>query len=85
MVCMYRAQEQGLAGVERRRMAAELAWRKGGVVLGVQPLLLAEEVLESLDLERRDSEGDRILLESIPAYAQAAADYEECSRLCRIL
>ena len=74
-----------MVGAERRRVAAELAWREGRVVLGAEALQRAEELVESLDLGRRDGGGDRIYLESIPAYAEAAADYEECSRLCRIL
>lgn len=85
MVCMYRALRQGTMGGDVRRMAAELAWREGRVALRPEALALAGEVLAGLDLDQTPGGEAKMDLDSVPAYAQAAADYEECSRLCRIL
>jgi hypothetical protein len=55
------------------------------VVLGPEALQRAEELLESLDLGRRDGGGDRIYQRVFRPTPRPRADYEECSRLCRIL
>lgn len=85
MVCLYRALSGGSRQADARSHAAELAWREGGVVLSEEALDRADRVLAGLDLGQNGEGEAKIDLQSIPAYAEAEADYEECSRLCRIL
>ena len=85
MVCVYRALEAGTAAHEVHRMASELAWQEGRVVLDESALSRAIQVLDGLDLEHGAQGEAKISLETIPLYAEAEADYEECSRLCQTL
>lgn len=85
MVCVYRALLRGAKGSEVRKTAAELAWREGKVVLSDDDLERAHTVLSQLGLERPTGGTARIEASIAPLYADAEAEYEECSRLCRIL
>ena len=85
MVCVYRALQMGRGEREVGRLAAELAWQEGRVVLAEETLARAAEVLAGLDLEQVGEGGARISLDTIPLYVEAEAEYEECSRLCRTL
>jgi hypothetical protein len=85
MVCVYRALMRGARGGEIHKAAAELAWREGHVVLSAEDLERAREVLAQLGLERPVEGAARIEASVVPQYADAEAEYEECSRLCRIL
>jgi hypothetical protein len=90
MVCVYRALNTSPAGVgldqqDVGRLAAELAWREGRVVLAEDNLARAAGVLAGLHLEQTGEGGARISLDTIPLYVEAEAEYEECSRLCRTL
>jgi single-stranded-DNA-specific exonuclease len=85
MVCVYRALQMGRGEREVGRLAAELAWQEGRVVLAESTLARAAEVLAGLDLEQVGEGGAKIRLDTIPLYVEAEAEYEECSRLCRTL
>ncbi|MGI5939570.1 MAG: single-stranded-DNA-specific exonuclease RecJ [Thermoleophilia bacterium] len=85
LVCTYRALEKVGGDEEVRHAAAGLAWHHGRVVLGDAALSRAAYILAKLDLEQVGAGGARIKPESIPQYTEAQAEYEECSRLCRIL
>ncbi len=85
MVCVYRALTRGASGREVHRAAAELAWGEGHVVLSEQDLARASEVLSQLGLEQPTEGAAKIEASIVPLYADAEAEYEECSRLCRIL
>ena len=84
-VCMYRARQTGAAEDELPTVARQLAWREAKVVLCDDLLARAAELLEQLQLGQDGGEGAKIKLDTIPLYLEAQAEYEECSRLCRIL
>ena len=91
MVCVYRALEGlraeggGHSEAEVMAQAARLAWDEAGVVLGKEELCRALSIVGQLDLDRRPAGEAKLEARNIPAYAQAEADYEECSRLCQTL
>ena len=85
MVCVYRALMHGASGHEVHRAANELAWGEGRVVLSAEDLARASQVLSELGLEQPVEGAAKIEASIIPLYADAEAEYEECSRLCRIL
>jgi hypothetical protein len=85
MVCVYRAVMRGAKGGEAHEAAAELAWGEGQVMLSREALERASEVLAQLGLERPVEGRARMEASVVPLYAEAEAEYEECSRLCRIL
>lgn len=85
MVCMYRAMDEGLGADDVFSRAAEVGWREGRVVLADDELARAHAILTELGIERAVPRGARIEARRISAYAAAEAEYEECSRLCRIL
>ncbi len=85
MVCVYRARSGGSSEHEIARVAADLAWREARVVLPDAAFVRATQVLAELDLEHSNETEAKISLATIPLYARAEADYEECCRLCRTL
>ena len=85
MVCVYRALMHGAQGQEVHEVAAELAWNESRVMLSEQDLERASDVLSRLGLERAVPGAAKIEAGVIPLYADAEAEYEECSRLCRTL
>jgi single-stranded-DNA-specific exonuclease len=85
MVCVYRALRRGASEHEVHQAAAELAWGEGHVVLSAEDLSRASQVLAQLGLEQPMEGAAKIEASIVPLYADAEADYEECSRLCRIL
>jgi single-stranded-DNA-specific exonuclease len=91
MVCVYRALgsahdwRQSHVHHETRRVAAELAWREGGVMLADEDFVRAGQILAGLNLGQSGEGKARMKLGDSPVYAEAEADYQECSRLCRIL
>jgi hypothetical protein len=94
MVCVYRALE-GLRGhdgdlgdvndAEIVAAAAERAWEEAGVTLGGQELHRALGIVRALGADQVPAGEAKLEARSIPAYLQAEADYEECSRLCQTL
>jgi single-stranded-DNA-specific exonuclease len=88
MVCIYRALEgmkvEGRPALEPEVLAraAELAWNEARVVLGQKELSLALGILEQLSLDPLPAGEAKLEARDIPAYAEAEAEYEECSRLC---
>jgi single-stranded-DNA-specific exonuclease len=85
MVCVYRALTKRPKEEDTARAAAELAWQEGRVVLGDEAFGRAVELVAALDLEQVGDGGAKIDLATVPLYAEAEAEYEECARLCRIL
>jgi hypothetical protein len=85
MVCMYRAMDEGLGVEDIFSKTADVGWREARVVLTDQDLARAHSILTELGIERGIPGGAKIEARSIPAYAAAEAEYEECSRLCQIL
>jgi single-stranded-DNA-specific exonuclease len=85
MVCVYRALARGARGHELHKAAAELAWQEGRVILSEDDLERASNVLSQLGIEQALEGGARIEASMAPLYMDAEAEYEECSRLCRIL
>ena len=66
--------------------AAELAWEEARVVLGPSELRRAlRHPRASSSLDQLPAGEAKLEARSIPAYAEAEADYEECSRLCLTL
>ena len=88
MVCTYRALEEMRAKggpgqkAEVLARAAELAWYEAQVVLGPSELSRALGVLEQLNLDQSPAGEAKLEAHNVAAYAEAEADYEECSRLC---
>ncbi len=87
MVCAYRAledmnAERGTQCDEVLARAAELAWNEARVVLGRSQLSRALEILGRLDFDQLPVGEAKLEARNIPAYAEAEAEYEECSRLC---
>jgi single-stranded-DNA-specific exonuclease len=88
MVCAYRALEamkaEGTPALEGEALAraAELAWNEARVVLGRRELSRALGILEQLTLDQLPTGEAKLEARDIPAYAEAEAEYEECSRLC---
>jgi hypothetical protein len=92
MVCLYRATREGIEGEGLLARAAEIGWEEAGITLDPAQLLRAQSILKELGIDPvgpgsgRPGVGEaRIDAQGIAAYAAAEADYEECSRLCRIL
>ena len=91
MVCVYRALSAGRAdggGPDHQAVLAEaarLAWEEAGVILGREELGRGLSILEELGLDRVCSGKAKLDARSVLAYAQAEAEYEECSRLCQSL
>ena len=85
MVCVYRAVLRGAKAGEAHEAAAELAWGEGQVMLSREVLERASEVLSQLGLEQPIEGRAKLEASVVPLYAEAEAEYEECSRLCRIL
>jgi single-stranded-DNA-specific exonuclease len=85
MICVYRALMHGARGQEVHQAAAELAWGEGHVMLSAEDLERASDVLSQLGLEQPLEGAAKIEASIVPLYAHAEAEYEECSRLCRIL
>jgi single-stranded-DNA-specific exonuclease len=77
MVCAYRA--------ELRARAATLAWEEARVTLGPEGLSRALGVLRDLRFDQLAAGEAKLEAQSIPAYAEGVAEYEECSRLCQTL
>jgi len=91
MVCLYRATREGIEGEGLLARAAEIGWEEAGITLDPAQLIRAQSILKELGIDPvgpgsgRPGVGEaRIDAQGIPAYAAAEADYEECSRLCRI-
>jgi hypothetical protein len=88
MVCVYRALEKlrgdGRAPQETEvlALAAEFAWNEAHVVLGGEQLSRALATLEELGVDQPAAGEAKLEARNIPAYAEAEAEYEECSRLC---
>lgn len=88
MVCAYRALEgtraEGGQAQEAEVMAraAELAWNEARVVLGKSELSRALEIIGQLTLDQLPVGEAKLEARNIPAYVEAEAEYEECSRLC---
>jgi hypothetical protein len=88
MVCVYRAWEelrtdgQGAEEAEVLALAAEFGWNEARVVLSREQLSRALATLEALGMEQLAVGEAKLEARSIPAYAEAEAEYEECSRLC---
>jgi single-stranded-DNA-specific exonuclease len=88
MVCVYRALEDIRAeGAPAQKAdvlarAAEMAWSEARVVLGVRELSRAMEILDQLSFNQLPTGEAKLEARDIPAYAEAEAEYEECSRLC---
>lgn len=85
MVCVYRALARGATAEEVQQEAADLAWAERGVLLSDEDLSRALAVLAELGLERPVEGTARMEASVVPLYADAEADFEECSRLCRTL
>jgi single-stranded-DNA-specific exonuclease len=91
MVCAYRAletlrrDEAEPADAELVALAATLAWDEARVTLGPEALYRALGVLRELGLDRASAGEAKLEARNIPVYAEAEADYEECSRLCQTL
>ncbi len=91
MVCAYRAletlrsDEAEPADAELVALAATLAWDEARVTLGPEALCRALGVLRELGLDRASAGEAKLEARNIPVYAEAEADYEECSRLCQTL
>ncbi len=62
-----------------------MAWQEAGVTLSWADLARARDILDELGVERLAPGEAKLEARTIPAYATAEADYEECSRLCLIL
>lgn len=84
MVCLYRALAHGAQGPELHRAAAEMAWGEGRVALCAEDLERAWQVLAELGLDQPAKQAGKIEANSVPLYADAEAEYQECSRQCRI-
>jgi hypothetical protein len=91
MVCAYRALEALRSDGEEPEealllaQAARLAWEEARVALCPETLLRALSVLRELRLDQLCAGEAKLEARNIPAYAEAEADYEECSRLCQTL
>jgi hypothetical protein len=91
MVCVYRsleaarAREEDPGEAEVLAHAATLAWEEARVALSLEALRRAAAVVAELGLDRLPAGEAKLEARSIPAYAEAEADYEECSRLCQTL
>jgi hypothetical protein len=86
MVCLFRAMQDGLQEQEGLfRRASQIAWEEAQVVLTFVDFARAAVILAELGIERSSRGEDKLEARSIPAYAAAEADYEECSRLCLTL
>jgi len=91
MVCTYRALELLNAGETEQNnadvlvRAAVLAWEEAGVLLRKETLERALSILRELRLDRASPGEAKLEARNIPAYVEAEADYEECSRLCQTL
>ena len=91
MVCVYRALESLQRGGQEPTeaavvaLAATLAWDEAHVALAPQAFAGAFSVLRELRLDQPSAGEAKLEARNIPAYAEAEADYEECSRLCQIL
>jgi single-stranded-DNA-specific exonuclease len=85
MACVYRALIHGARGQEVHQAAAEIAWGEKHVVLSAEDLERASDVLSQLGLEQPVEGAAKMEASIVPLYAEAEAEYEECSRLCRIL
>ncbi len=86
MVCLYRAMRDtdgARDGLFAR--AAQIGWQEAGVVLTWKDLSRAREIMDELGVERLDPGEAKLEVRSVPAYVNAEAEYEECSRLCLIL
>ncbi len=86
MVCVYRAmqEEEGREdGVLPR--ARDIGWQEGRVVLTWADLTRARGILSDLGIERPCLGEAKLEARNVPAYADAEAEYEECSRLCLTL
>jgi hypothetical protein len=88
MVCAYRALDDVRAEggpaqeADVLARAAEMAWSEARVVLGARELSRALEILDQLSLDQLPAGEAKLEARDIPAYAEAVAEYEECSRLC---
>jgi single-stranded-DNA-specific exonuclease len=92
MVCLYRALQAGgendkPAFDERRLLTAatRLAWDEASVVLSRDRWLRALAILEELGVDQAPPGEAKLEARNIPAYVEAEAEYEECSRLCQNL
>jgi hypothetical protein len=91
MVCVYRAletlrsEEGEPAEAALLAYAATLAWEEARVALGPEALYRALGVLRELRLDQLSAGEAKLEARNIPAYAEAEAEYEECSRLCQTL
>ena len=88
MVCAYRALEviraEGGETCEAAVIAraAALAWDEGRVILEPARLARALEILGRLSSDQLPAGEAKLEARDVPAYAEAEAEYEECSRLC---
>jgi single-stranded-DNA-specific exonuclease len=91
MVCVYRALEALRGGGEEPAEpallahAATLAWEEAHVALAPRALSMGLSVLRQLRLDQLSAGEAKLEARNIPAYAEAEAEYEECSRLCQTL
>jgi single-stranded-DNA-specific exonuclease len=92
MVCVYRAlqadEKSGRASLDERRLlaaAGRLAWDEARVVLSRAQWLRALGILEELGVDQPPPGEAKLEARNIPAYVEAEAEYEECSRLCQNL
>jgi hypothetical protein len=72
----------GRSDAEIVARAAGFAWSEAQVILETKGLSRALAVLRELDLGRQPVGEAKLEAHSIPAYVEAEAEYEECSRLC---
>lgn len=86
MVCVFRAMQQGEYDIyEVFASAARLAWQEAQIVLCHEELSRAATVLEELGGARLVSGEAKLDARYSPTYVAAAADYEECAKLCLTL
>ena len=91
MVCVYRALESCRADEGQPdegvvlESAARMAWEEARVVMPRESLRRALSFLEELRVDDPRAGEAKLDARSIAAYAQAEAEYEECSRLCQTL
>ncbi len=85
MVCVYRAMGEAADADTLFERAAELGRREAGISLGYEELRRAYAMLRELGVERHGAAEAKLEAQSVPAYVEAEAEYEECSRLCQTL
>jgi single-stranded-DNA-specific exonuclease len=88
MVCLYRAlQEITQTGDSPNESlllarAGALAWEEARLCLSRASLSRALDFVRRLDLSRPVAGEAKLEVRTVPGYAEAEAEYEECSRIC---